>query len=283
MLSTIFILLFLVGSPTLGIIVGRVKHSTKSGILTFLVTALIFFAAIGITLPPSELIVPEKRPPASSPATNAPPTQGKTPAEPGQTPATPTQEDKTEQALNDLINKNKYVTGYDFETFDLPAVIVDYDKIAAIIKAQDFNAFSKLYEDLDEIGVQMTALGYPKVYFAGVENGENMRFATYELGSTFFNEDFAFLGVRVRHGDLVIQSIQMDNSGYFPAIIGLIYNAGQRDLGNVYIEFNLKNENDSIIGFTNDNIGSLKSGQKWQFRCEVVQEISYFEISKILY
>lgn len=50
-LTTIFVLGFLIGSPIIGYLVGKKKHSKKWGILSGLASALFFFIMIGITSP----------------------------------------------------------------------------------------------------------------------------------------------------------------------------------------------------------------------------------------
>lgn len=191
--------------------------------------------------------------------------------------------EEKKQKLDELVESNDYVTGYNFDKYDYPAIITDYTKIIEAIKEQDTKKINQMLEDLDAIGKQVSDLGYPEFVFSAQEEGVLRQFALYEMGATFFNEEWLELGVRVRKGDLVIQNTQVDESGYYPAIIGLIYNAGSKDLNSVYIEFNLKNEQGSVIGFVNDGIGSLKKGENWQFRCDAVQEASSYELSKLTY
>lgn len=191
----------------------------------------------------------------------------------------PTEE--TKQKLDNLVNSNDYVTGYNIVDYDYPTIIVDYTKIVDVINKQDTEKTNQLLKDLDSIGKQVSDMGYPDFIFSAQEEEELKQVAQYEMGATFFSTDWLALGVRVKQGDLIIQNTQVDKSGYYPAVIGLIYNAGSKDLSNVYIELNLINEQGSIVGFTNDSIGSLKSGDTWQFKCDVVQSADSFELSKL--
>lgn len=190
---------------------------------------------------------------------------------------------ETKQALDDLVNEDAYVTGYDFENYDYPAIILDYSLINNAFTSQNLDTVLQTQEDMDVIGEKVAALSFDTFIFGSEVEGTLKQMAMYEYGSTFFNENFASIGLRIRYGNIVLQNTQIDKSGYYPAIVGFVSNAGQTDYSSVYIEFNLLNEDGSIVGFTNDSIGSLASGQNWQFRCEVVEYASSYEISKLTY
>ena len=47
------------------------------------------------------------------------------------------------------MRNNCHIIAYDLKSFDTPALVIDYTKIKDIVKTQDFNKFTKMYEDLD--------------------------------------------------------------------------------------------------------------------------------------
>lgn len=186
-------------------------------------------------------------------------------------------------ALDQLVESNELITGYDFDKYDKPAILFDFQKIEEILK-KDTKAVSGLVDDMDAVGRQLADLEYPSGVYYAMDHEQTMRFAQWENGYVYFDEALIPTGVRVKHKDLVIQYTQVDNSGYFPAITGVILNAGQRTLSSVYIAFNLINAQGNIIGFTNDLISNLESGDTWQFTCEVVVNENYrFKLSEITY
>jgi hypothetical protein len=75
-----------------------------------------------------------------------------------------------------------------------------------------------------------------------------------------------------------------DVSGDFGSrtIIGYVENTSGSDLSSVYVKFTLYDKDKTVLGYTNDLVSGLKAGDKWKFKCMVMDEaVTSYEMSEL--